>query len=113
MKVVTEIYGSEKGMDLWATIVDTIDDNLKGDIFFGMISGKYVANSVTITKCSPTDFVQMIKVVRTYTGMGLKDAKDLCDLLRNNGTISSVSVIEGKKASDFIRNIKMCGGDAL
>ena len=29
MQTVTEVYGPEKGMELWGTIAETVDDNLK------------------------------------------------------------------------------------
>lgn len=90
IRVVTEVWGSEKGMALWDTMASTISTDLKGDLFFGMITGKYSFNGVTFKNPDPTamsnHFVSMIKAVRTATGWGLKDAKDFCDTVRAGET---------------------------
>ena len=37
METVSKIYGADKGMELWSTIADTIDPELKGQIFLQML----------------------------------------------------------------------------
>jgi len=79
IRVVTEIYGNEKGMELWATIADTIDSELKGQVFFSMLTGEF-DNTVVI---QPTpqipDQIALIRTLRSITGLGLKEAKELSD----------------------------------
>lgn len=83
MRSVTAIYGSEKGMELWDSIATTIGDDLKGDLFFGMMTGKYSMHGVTFVSFTHTnDYVSVIKAVRTASGYGLKEAKDFCDEVR-------------------------------
>lgn len=79
IRVVTEIYGNEKGMELWATIADTIDSELKGQVFFSMLTGEF-DNTVVI---QPTpqipDQIALVRTLRSITGLGLKEAKELSD----------------------------------
>lgn len=90
MRSITEAYGSERGMALWESISDTLGPNLKGEIFFRLLTGN---GSSTITVLSsmakPSNlFISYIKAVRKYTGWGLKEAKDFCDLTESGKKMS-------------------------
>jgi hypothetical protein len=80
LRSITEAYGAETGMELWDTIATTLDPDVKGQIFFSMITGGS-ANSITIRSAKTTDKVAVIKAIRQVTGLGLKDAKDQADIL--------------------------------
>lgn len=110
MRSVTEIWGSEKGMELWGSITDTLDPDLKGDIFFGMVSGKYTPSSVLIKQIGTTNYVGVIKAVRTISGMGLKEAKDFCDYIRSTGPKAlDIPSASQSARSDFIRELISLG----
>ena len=83
MRAITEAYGAEEGMKLWDTIASTLDPDLKGEIFFAMISGTH--NDTIVLKRSNTSTmtnrVVAIKEIRNWTGYGLKEAKDASDLV--------------------------------
>lgn len=88
LTAVTEIYGQEKGVELWGTIADTVDNDLKGDVFFALLSGKYARrNEVLMTGVNttllPANRVAIIKAIREadITRLGLKEAKDISDNL--------------------------------
>lgn len=85
MQTVSEIYGPEKGMELWSTIADTIDTNLKGEVFMAMLSGQYRSDRLFMrsTPNAINNRVAVIKCIREYDtrNLGLKDAKDIADLL--------------------------------
>ena len=83
MRSITEAYGTDEGMKLWDTIASTLDPDVKGHIFFAMLTGEY-NNIVTITGHNPgADRVRMIKTIRNVDkrGVGLKEAKDMSDLI--------------------------------
>ena len=42
LRSITEAYGSEEGMKLWDNIAGTLDPDVKGSIFFAMITGNHV-----------------------------------------------------------------------
>lgn len=84
MQTVSEIYGPEKGMELWTTIADTIDTNLKGEVFMAMLSGQYRSDRIFMRSTTNiNNKVAIIKCIRDYDTrhLGLKDAKDITDLL--------------------------------
>lgn len=81
MRSITEAFGTNEGMKLWDTIASTLDPDVKGQIFFAMLTGEY-NNIVNITGHNPgADRVRMIKTIRNVDkrGLGLKEAKDMSD----------------------------------
>ena len=83
MRSITEAYGTDEGMKLWDTIASTLDPDVKGQIFFAMLTGEY-NNIITITgHNNGADRVRMIKTIRNVDkrGVGLKEAKDMSDLI--------------------------------
>lgn len=87
MRSITEAYGTDEGMKLWSSIADTLDPDIKGQIFFAMLTGEF-NGIITISSFQPgSNRVSMIKAIRTVTGLALKEAKDLSDDLGNGKTI--------------------------
>jgi ribosomal protein L7/L12 len=90
MQTVAEIYGAEKGQELWTTIADTIDPDLKGEVFMAMLTGNYQQDKVHVRNpfLGPIgDKIALIKCIRNYDkrNLGLKEAKDIADSLSNGG----------------------------
>lgn len=82
-------HGSERAMDLWNAMGSALGDDIKGAVFFRMLTG-YSTRAVRarVISSSPhfPNMVSAIKAVRTATGMGLKDAKDLVDASKTETT---------------------------
>lgn len=84
MRSITEAYGAEKGLELWEQISSVLDPEVKGQIFFAMITGNY-NDRIELKGIAPhgqNNAVACIKSIRTFTGLGLKEAKDMYDRLR-------------------------------
>lgn len=84
MRSITEAYGTDKGMELWEQIASVLDPEVKGQIFFAMITGTY-NDRVELRGISSTghhNAVACIKELRTWSGLGLKESKDIYDRLR-------------------------------
>ncbi len=89
MRSITEAYGAEEGMKLWGTIADTLDPDVKGQIFFSMLTGEY-NGIINITGRQPgANRVSLIKAIRNIDNrrLGLKEAKDMSDSLDSGKTI--------------------------
>lgn len=84
MRTITEAYGSEEGMKLWDAMASVLDPDIKGEIFFALLTGEYdsVININSHNKDNNRR-VERIKAIRSVTmpRMGLKEAKDLSDNL--------------------------------
>ena len=78
MRAITEVYDTDEGMKLWDTIASTLDPSIKGDIFFALLTGEY-SSTVSITGYTGNNKVELIKAIRSISGLGLKEAKDLSD----------------------------------
>jgi hypothetical protein len=82
LKSLTRYYGPEKGMEVWESMGDAIGVDVKGAIFFKMLVDpnatkvRFMAYSIG---GDPQNAVFVIKAIRQYTGLGLKEAKDAWD----------------------------------
>lgn len=87
MRSITEAYGTDEGMKLWDNIASVLDPDIKGQIFFAMLTGEY-NGIITVSSFQPgSNRIAMIKAIRTVTGLGLKEAKDLSDNLASGKSI--------------------------
>lgn len=101
MRAITEAYGAEEGMKLWETIADALDPDVKGQIFFAMITGEY-NNRITLRGYHMgSNKVSLIKAVRSVDcrGPGLKEAKDVVDALEFTGKHQLVEVVPANYAA--------------
>lgn len=92
IRSITEQYGPDQGMQLWERIAEVLDPNIKGEIFFAMITGEY-NNRITLNPNLVSPFankVEMIKCIRTVDKrrLGLKEAKDMCDQLASGHRVT-------------------------
>lgn len=79
MRSITEAYGTDEGMKLWETISSTLDADVKGQIFFALITGQYDDIIAISHAKQDANKISMIKAIRVVTGAGLKEAKDMVD----------------------------------
>ena len=81
MRSITEAYGTDEGMKLWDNIASVLDPDVKGQIFFAMLTGQY--NDLVVLKGvdsrANNNAVACIKEIRQWSGFGLKEAKDLVE----------------------------------
>lgn len=89
MRSITEAYGAETGLELWEQIATVLDPEVKGQIFFALITGTYndrvhIKGIIGANGMNITNAVSCIKEIRTWSGLGLKEAKDMYDRVRNN-----------------------------
>lgn len=95
-------YGTDKGMEVWEAMGNAVGREVKGRIFFAMVSGeftnhlKFRAGNAELSG----NAVSVIKTIRNYTGLSLKETKDLWDYSKTNST-----VIKGKP--DELRKLRV------
>jgi hypothetical protein len=110
---ISQAYGAEEGMKLWERIAEVLDPSVKGDIFFAMLTGQY--NDRVYAKLDQSrpsavsvNKISVIKCIRTYTGLGLKEAKDLTDLMSFGNKIELI-LERPYQRSEFIRELSSLG----
>ena len=84
MRTITDIWGPERGMELWDGIATVLGQDIKGALFFAMLTGEGLGD-VILTKVNTNQAVPVIKQIRYASGLGLKEAKDLYDSARDSG----------------------------
>ena len=106
MRSITEAYGSDEGLRLWGAIADTLDPDIKGQILFAMLTGRY-HGQIRITRsdfsAGASNIVEKIKAVRAASGMGLKDAKDAIDNLRDSNKPIQFDIPADQRVSTITR----------
>lgn len=111
LKAVTEVFGLQQGEELYQSIADSFGPGVKGAVMLAMLTGG-TSFTVTIYDASKvTQYVELIKTVRKFTGAGLKEARDWCDLARIRKAVE-VPTIGGVDRAAFIRELSMHGASA-
>lgn len=106
---LTEYFGAEKGMEVWNSMGDAVGKSLKHKIFLAMMMGG-TSHSVSFRAGSAEgagNAVPVIKCIRTYTGFGLKEAKDHWDASKINAQIIKCS--DAKVATEFRKDLRNLG----
>lgn len=92
MRSITNAYGGEEGMDLWNTIADTLGPEIKGKIFFAMLTNSHDDKVTLSGAVQGTPKITCIKIIRRYTGMSLVDAKEAYESAADYGSKVIVKV---------------------
>ena len=114
MRTITEMWGPEKGMEMWDVISTAVDPEFKGAVFFTMLTGSHIGD-VRLVCADVPQYVECIKVVRNYTGYGLKEAKDACDRVRgqyNRSNPEKLPLINKKLRKEFVKKLRDLGCEA-
>lgn len=94
LRVVSDIYGSEKAMEFWSSLSDVIDPELKGLTFTAMLTGGAVKGQLTISygvnSSGYMPRLEIIKAIRTWGKHrpGLKEAKDMADAMQERKSVT-------------------------
>lgn len=106
LESITRHMGPEKGMAVWEKMGEAFGDEIKGKVFFSMLTGES-SNRVRIEKGDCNQAVAAIKAIRVATGMGLKEAKDAWDLSAHKTVTLDVMRDEKRNFIRELRNIGM------
>lgn len=81
LESLTRHYGPEEGQRIWEGIGEVVGTEVKGQIFFTMLTSDMSERVGFLQGSSNSDgyVVPCIKAIRGATGMGLKEAKDAYD----------------------------------
>lgn len=110
IRVITEAYGSEKGMELWDQIANVLDPDVKGDIFFAMLTGD--RDTITISGIrGGSNKITLIKTLREVTLSSLRDAKDSIDHLNEFHKPITIKLVGNMlaKREAFLGNLRDAG----
>ena len=80
MNAITRAYGAEEGMKLYDSMVSAVDPDIKGKIFFSLITGDH-GGTIRLKGYEPviSNKIERIKAVRRVSNFSLKDAKELVE----------------------------------
>lgn len=114
LRAVGNVYGSDRAMEIWSKLADTLTPDLKGWVFEAMLLGR-MGSTMTINKFSQfSNKVGVIKAIRTYDRrmLGLKEAKDMYEALNDNGK-EIVLEISPEKVEAAVKEFRILGCQGL
>lgn len=84
LRALTTSLGSEAGLHVWDQINATIGNDIKGKVFFAMLTGT-VGTEIILrghrSGQTVANKVEIIKAIRAVSGQGLYEAKQVADAL--------------------------------
>lgn len=107
IRSITEAYGGDEGMKLWDSIASVLDPDVKGQIFFALLTNDYNEQITIRDYHAGSNYINRIKAIRVVTNMGLKEAKDMVDML-DSGRPIKLS-INPKKRKEFLTELHNAG----
>lgn len=111
LREITTIWGAEQGMLLWEKVAEGLGQDLKGALFFSMITGDYLGDITVKRLNAQADAIQIIKVIRAATKIGLKEAKDMYDTVKNGIpiTITISPEVDNSERMEILRLLESAG----
>lgn len=87
LRALGNVYGSDRAMEMWQQLADTVDPDLKGWTFEAMLLGRMDSSIVITALGSFVNKIGVIKAIRVWDrrNLGLKEAKDMYDELVETG----------------------------
>ena len=108
LTTLAELSPAETAHQVWEALSDTIHPDLKLDLFMQMLTGHGGGSIIIISTGS--EFINCIKLIRAYSGLGLKEAKDLADLARTSGgNTARFKLLSGQSRNACIRDFSDIG----
>jgi len=109
IRSITEAYGGDEGMKLWDSIASVLDPDVKGQIFFALLTGDFNGQITISDYKTNSDRIFRIKAIRFVASLGLKEAKDLDDALVSGRTIKlNVNPQKRNEMLSELRNAGFC-----
>ena len=106
LESLTKYYGPEKGMEVWNAMGEAMGKEVKGKVFFAMLTGETGGRvRFRADQAEHGNAVAVIKTIRTYTGLGLKEAKDLWDASKTAATVIQVNPSEHRALAKSLREL--------
>lgn len=89
LRALTEAYGSSEGMKLWDSMSSVLDPDIKGAVFFAMLTGEHSGIVILNGVNANWNKISVVKAIRNYSKekFGLKEAVDLANALGSGNTI--------------------------
>lgn len=107
MRTITEVFGADMGQRIWDRIADEVDPCLKQDILMSMLMG-HTGRRIRFRRGPIAhEAVSVIKAIRTATGLGLKEAKDLWDASAYSW--AQVDVEDREQARTLLQDLRQFG----
>lgn len=112
LESLTRHYGQDEGMRIWDGIGEVVGNEVKGQIFFAMLTGESSNRVKFVQKAGSQagnsgNAVAIIKAIRHASGCGLKEAKDKHDLAFQHPVY--VDCYDSDSARNLVRDLRNMG----
>ena len=84
---ITEVYGAEKGIEMFTDLCRNVCPELGQRVFFKMLQGQTRGRVTVRGLADPHDRLGCVREIRRLTGCGLKDAINTVNQLAQGGEV--------------------------
>ena len=84
---ITEVYGAEKGIEMFTNLCRNVCPELGQRVFFKMLQGHSRGRVTVRGLADPHDRLGCVREIRRLTGCGLKDAINTVNQLAQGGEV--------------------------
>ena len=117
IRSMNALYGAEKAQELWDVIGDTLGKETKYKVFHMMLTGERPVGIADIKGPiawrSGSNKVSAIKAIRAFTGMGLRESKEIIEEAGDKTGLTRIKTLNGKYDAnarrEFISNMRDAG----
>lgn len=111
IRALTEYHGADQGIRLWNAISQHVDPNLKGQIFFSMLTGSCGGQIIISARRSDADKIALLKALRSTgdpNSLGLKEAMALLKEIDEHHRTIRITVKPSKRTAT-VYNLRAAG----
>jgi len=109
LRTLCDVGGAELANEVWTQLADIVSPVYRQEMLMHLLVGN--VDQVVITGVGPNK-IEAIKIVRTYTNMGLKESKDIVDAA-HYGKNGKVQMYDPRKRDAMIADLKSIGCTVL
>ena len=121
LQALIAAYGDGRATEIWETFTVAVDPNIHREMLIAMLKGNgnigktFSLNGINLMTTGSnghsSGLIDTIKAIRAVTGMGLREAKDLAEDVRDNGP-RRARMIESITRTEAMRIFRDAGCDA-
>jgi ribosomal protein L7/L12 len=105
LKTLASVSDADTAQTMWCALADHIHPDLKNDLFMLMLTGNF--QKLVITRLGP-NMIDCIKIIRSYTNLGLKESKDIVDAARDRGR-GEISLTSPENRVKLAQDLRQAG----
>ena len=111
LRTIKSEFGEEKGLEAFLALQEILGKGWGGNVFYQILAGNFSNEIKIVGRTIGTSFekIKAIKVVRLYSGLGLKEAKDFVEAVVDHGRQQTIRLDDHSKMEIALSELREAG----